>query len=69
MASLESYLDYNCRCDRFATTLGDSTVYQLGKEFCKHGTCPVPGAILKGVEVACGLALPKDVHVEILKKD
>ncbi|RKX87377.1 MAG: hypothetical protein DRP58_02890 [Spirochaetes bacterium] len=49
--------------------LGDSTVYQLGKEFCKHGTCPVPGAILKGVEVACGLALPKDVHVEIQKKD
>ena len=49
--------------------LGDSTVYQLGKEFCSHGTCPVPGAILKGVEVACGLALPKDVHIEIRKKD
>ncbi len=49
--------------------LGDSTVYQLGKEFCSHGTCSVPGAILKGVEVACGLALPKDVHVEIIKKD
>lgn len=49
--------------------LGDSTVYQLGKEFCKHGTCPVPGAILKGVEVACGLALPRDVHIEIQKKD
>ena len=49
--------------------LGDSTVYKLGKEFCSHGTCPVPGAILKGVEVACGLALPKDVHIEIKKKD
>ncbi len=49
--------------------LGDSTVYQLGREYCKHGTCPVPGAILKGVEVACGLALPKDVHVEILKQE
>ena len=49
--------------------LGDSTVYQLGKKFCKHGTCPVPGAILKGVEVACGLALPKNVHIEIEKKD
>ena len=49
--------------------LGDSSVYQLGKKFCKHGTCPVPGAILKGVEVACGLALPKDVYIEILKKD
>ena len=49
--------------------LGDSTVYQLGKEFCSHGTCPVPGAILKGVEVACGLALPKDVHIVKRKKD
>ena len=49
--------------------VGDSSIYQLGKKFCKHGTCPVPGAILKGVEVACSLALPKDVHIEILKKD
>ncbi len=49
--------------------LGDSSVYKLGKEFCSHGTCPVPGAILKGVEAACGLALPKDVHIHIEKKD
>ncbi len=49
--------------------LGDSSVYKLGHEFCKHGTCPVPGAILKGIEVACGLALPKDVHIGILRKD
>ncbi len=49
--------------------LGDSSVYRLGNEFCRHGTCPVPGAILKGVEAACGLALPKDVHIEIRKKD
>ena len=49
--------------------LGESTVYKLGTEYCKHGTCPVPGAILKGVEVACGLALPKDVHLSIEKKN
>lgn len=49
--------------------LGDSSVYQLGKEFCSHGTCPVPSAILKGVEAACGLALPKDVVIEIRKKE
>ncbi|NOY09258.1 MAG: hypothetical protein GXP33_10510 [Spirochaetes bacterium] len=49
--------------------LGDSTMYQLGKEYCSHGICPVPCAILKGVEVACGLALPKDVHIAICKKD
>ena len=33
------------------------------------GICPVPGAILKGVEVACGLVLLKDVNIEIRKKD
>ena len=49
--------------------IGESTVYQLGAEFCKHGTCPVPCAILKGVEAAAGLALPKDVHLEIRKLD
>ncbi len=49
--------------------LGDSSVYKLGKTFCSHGTCPIPGAILKGVEAACGLALPKDVHIEITKVD
>jgi hypothetical protein len=50
------------------TKHGDSVVYQLGKEYCSHATCPVPGAILKGIEVACGLALPKDVHMEVIKK-
>ncbi len=49
--------------------VGDSSIYQLGKKFCKHGTCPVPVAILKGVEAACGLALPKDVHIIITKKE
>ena len=47
--------------------LGDSTVYDLAKKYCKHAACPVPSAILKGIEVACGLALPRDVEFKISK--
>lgn len=47
--------------------LGDSRVYELAKEYCKHAACPVPSAIIKGIEAACGLALPKDVHFTITR--
>lgn len=47
--------------------LGESQVYELGKKYCKHPACPVPSAIIKGVEVACGLALPRDVEIKIEK--
>jgi hypothetical protein len=47
--------------------LGDSKVYELAKKYCKHAACPIPSAIIKGVEVACGLALPKDVDIKISK--
>jgi hypothetical protein len=48
---------------------GESIVAKLGNKYCRHATCPVPGALLKGIEAACGLALPKDVHIEITKQD
>ncbi|TJX13099.1 hypothetical protein E9840_10790 [Tissierella creatinini] len=48
--------------------LGDSVVYELAKEYCKHAACPVPSAIIKGIEVACELALPKDVEIKITKE-
>ncbi len=38
-----------------------------GAEFCTHAACPVPVGIIKAVEVAAGLALPKDVKIEIEK--
>lgn len=47
--------------------LGESKVYELAKRHCKHAACPVPAAIIKGIEVACGLALPKDVEIKIEK--
>jgi hypothetical protein len=45
--------------------IGDSVVYELANKYCKHPGCPVPAAIIKGIEVACGLALPKDAEIKI----
>lgn len=47
---------------------GESIVSQLGKKYCRHACCPVPVAVIKAIEVACGLALPKDVEITIEKK-
>lgn len=47
--------------------IGDGIVYDCAKKYCRHPGCPVPIAIVKGVEVACGLALPKDPTVKITK--
>lgn len=47
--------------------LGDSEIYQMCRKYCKHPGCPIPCAIIKGIEVACGLALPKDVEIKINK--
>lgn len=47
--------------------LGESKVYEMGKKYCKHTACPVPCAIIKGIEVSCGLALPRDVEIKIEK--
>jgi len=43
--------------------LHESEVYKTVSPFVPHPSCPVPAAILKAVEVAAGLALPKDVHI------
>jgi hypothetical protein len=47
---------------------GESETYKLAKKYCRHPGCPVPAAIIKGVEVACGLALPKNAEIVIEKK-
>jgi len=47
--------------------LGESQIYQVSQKYCKHAACPVPSAIHKAVEVACQMALPKDVHMTISK--
>ena len=49
--------------------IGTSPIYETARKYCKHPACPVPIAIIKGIEVACGLALPKDVTIKISKTD
>lgn len=43
-----------------------STIYQLGAERGLHLACPVPTAIIKAIEVECGLALPRNVEITFL---
>lgn len=47
--------------------LGDGVIYELCHQYCKHPGCPVPSALIKGIEAACGLALPKDAEIKIEK--
>ncbi len=56
--------------DGYSECLGrftGSTVYAAADRHCRHVACPVPSAIIKGMEVACGLALPKDVEIRVEK--
>ncbi|NLM78583.1 MAG: hypothetical protein GX173_10935 [Ruminococcaceae bacterium] len=45
----------------------DSVVFASADKHCRHLACPVPTAIIKGLEVAAGLALPRSVHIEMEK--
>ena len=49
--------------------VGASSVYEVARQYCKHPGCPVPAGIIKGIEVACGLALPKDAVIRVSKED
>ena len=38
---------------------------RMAAKHCKHAACPVPSGIVKAVEVASGLALPKDARISV----
>ncbi len=42
--------------------------HQLAAKYLTHSACPVPAGILKAVEVAAGLALPKDATIKVSKE-
>lgn len=44
---------------------GQGEIAKAAAVHCSHGACPVPTAMLKGTEIVCSLALPKDVNIEI----
>jgi hypothetical protein len=43
---------------------GPKTLVMAAKH-CKHTACPVPAGIIKAVEVASGLAFPKDAIIKV----
>jgi hypothetical protein len=45
----------------------DTAVYQALAKHLPHVTCPLYSGFLKAIEVAAGLALPKDVSITIEK--
>jgi hypothetical protein len=47
--------------------IGEGLVYDAVRKTCRHAACPVPCGIMKAVEVAAGLALPRNVLIEISK--
>jgi hypothetical protein len=42
---------------------------RLAAKHCKHAACPVPSGIIKAIEVAAGLALPKDASIQVSKDE
>jgi hypothetical protein len=41
---------------------------ELGAKYLSHASCPVPAGIIKAVEVAAGLALPKDSTIKVSRE-
>jgi len=42
---------------------------RLAAKHCKHTSCPVPSGIIKSIEVASGIALPKDAKIQVVKEE
>ncbi len=47
----------------------DNPVYRSASKHLKHAACSVPSGILKALEVAAGLNVPKDVTIAFVKKE
>jgi hypothetical protein len=45
----------------------ETSIYQAAGAARCHAACPVPAAIIKAIEVAAGLALPRDVQMIITR--
>jgi hypothetical protein len=41
---------------------------RMAAKHCKHAACPVPSGIIKAIEVASGLALPKDALIKVIQE-
>lgn len=78
------YLEINTRCesiqglaDRLKVVNPEEEIsfrgdgpqtLRMAAKHCKHAACPVPSGIIKAIEVAAGLALPKDASIEVAQE-
>lgn len=51
----------------YKNQFGESPLFKAAKNNLKHSACPVPTALMKAIEVSCGLALPRDVTIRVEK--
>ena len=77
-------LEINTRCESIQKLAGDlkavnpieelsfsgegPKTLRMAAKHCKHTSCPVPSGIVKAVEVASGLALPKDASIKVMQE-
>ena len=47
---------------------GTPKTLEMGLKHCYHAACPVPVGIIKAIEVASRLALPKDAVIKVFKE-
>ena len=52
-----------------AGSLYDAQVLSLCGKCLPHVACPVPAGICKAIEVAAGLALPRDAQIRVFAND
>jgi hypothetical protein len=78
-------LEFNTSCEGIQKLAGELTevnpfeeisfrgegpkTLRVAAKHCQHAACPVPSGIIKAIEVASGLALPKDAAIEVKKKE
>ena len=55
--------------DLLRRPIQETSVYQAAGAARVHAACPIPAAIIKAVEAAAGLALPRDVHISITRPE
>lgn len=53
----------------FVGSTKDGVVYTAAAKHPLHHACPVPSGIVKAIEVAANLALPRDVVIRVEKED
>lgn len=58
LTKVDAYKEISCRG-------GITSIINNGLKHCAHAACPVPVGIVKAVEVAAKLALPKDVSIRV----